>query len=163
MKVVIHDLGHEWDEKLKGKCDRVICADGKYAACQGCFKCWTKHPAECFIRDSLNKICRVIGAADDLVVISENCYGGLSPSVKNVFDRGIGDSTPLSTYIGKQMHHVPRYGRKHSLQYFIYGDVNEGEKETLMTLAERNRLNMARQKAGVVFLKNIDDLKGMAL
>ena len=66
MKVIIHDLGPKYGELLKKKCDMVIFADGKYAPCQGCFGCWTKHPAECYMKDSLHTICRVIGKADEL-------------------------------------------------------------------------------------------------
>lgn len=39
MKVIIHDLGDEYTTILSEKCDTVICADGKYAPCQGCFVC----------------------------------------------------------------------------------------------------------------------------
>lgn len=56
MKVIIHDLGNEYDERLKKKCDVTIVADGKYAPCQGCFGCWTKHPAECFMKDCLKHL-----------------------------------------------------------------------------------------------------------
>ena len=54
MKVIIHDLGMEYNKMLQQKCDVAIYADGKYAPCQGCFGCWTKHPAECYMKDSLH-------------------------------------------------------------------------------------------------------------
>ncbi len=41
MRVIVHDLGMEYNEKLQKKCDVVIHADGKYVPCQGCFVCWT--------------------------------------------------------------------------------------------------------------------------
>ncbi|MBO5031878.1 MAG: hypothetical protein J6D08_08345 [Lachnospiraceae bacterium] len=46
MKTIIHDLDEKYDVMLKGKCQDIISANGKYAPCQGCFGCWTKHPAE---------------------------------------------------------------------------------------------------------------------
>ena len=76
MKVILHDLDHTYDDLVASRCDRVIAADGKYAPCQGCFGCWTKHPAECFMKDKLQQVCRVIGRADELVVITSNLYGG---------------------------------------------------------------------------------------
>ena len=115
MKTIIHDLGEEYDSLLKSKCDNIISANGKYAPCQGCFGCWTKHPAQCFMKDSLQMACRVIGKADELIIVTENCYGAYSPAVKNVLDRSIGVSTPFSTYRGKQMHHTLRYGKKEKL------------------------------------------------
>ena len=45
MKVILHDLDSGYDGLIASRCDRVIAADGKYAPCQGCFGCWTKHPA----------------------------------------------------------------------------------------------------------------------
>ena len=72
MKVIIHDLDNSYDEILEAKCDRMIAADGKYAACQGCFGCWTKHPAECFMKDKLRQACRIIG-------IPSTQYSNLSP------------------------------------------------------------------------------------
>ena len=114
MKVIIHDLGSEYEALVEEKSDRAVAADGKYAPCQGCFGCWTRHPAECFMKDKLQQICRVIGQADELVIVTKNLYGAYSAAVKNVLDRSIGTSTPLSTYRGRQMHHTLRYG-KHDL------------------------------------------------
>lgn len=45
MKVILHNLDVQYNGILSVKCDKVIHADGKYAPCQGCFGCWTKHPA----------------------------------------------------------------------------------------------------------------------
>lgn len=141
MKIIVHDLGKEYHEKLQKKADKVIWADGKYAPCKGCFHCWTKTPASCEMKDSLHEICRVLGEADELVLISENYYGGYSPAVKNLLDRSIGISTPLSTYRGKQMHHTLRYGKHQKLLVVAYGDITDREKETWELMVERNALN----------------------
>ena len=160
MKVIIHDLGTEYNEKLQKRCDVVIHADGKYAPCQGCFGCWTKHPAECYMKDSLQTACRVIGKADELIIISENYYGGYSPAIKNVLDRSIGSSTPLSTYRGKQMHHTLRYGKHDLFRVFTYGDITEAERATFELIAARNALNDGYRKSEVVVLKSLDELEG---
>ena len=49
MKVILYDLDHSYDAVIASGCDHAIAADGQYAPCQGCFDCWTKHPAECFM------------------------------------------------------------------------------------------------------------------
>ena len=103
-KVIIYDLERQYDDLIASKCDHALAADGKYAPCQGCFGCWTKHPAECFMKDKLQQVCRIIGQADEMVIVTKNLYGGYSAAVKNVMDRAIGSSTPFSTYRGKQMH-----------------------------------------------------------
>lgn len=159
MKVIIHDLGPEYEEVLKKKCDTVISADGKYAPCQGCFGCWTKHPAECYMKDSLHTVCRVIGKADELIIISENCYGTYSPVIKNILDRSIGSSTPFSTYRGKQMHHTLRYGKHDSIKVYTYGDVTEEEKATFELTAARNALNDGYRQSQLVVLKSLEELE----
>ncbi|MCD7772220.1 MAG: NAD(P)H-dependent oxidoreductase [Oscillospiraceae bacterium] len=160
MRVIIHDTPIDL---ALGQDDISIFADGKYAPCQGCFGCWTKHPAECFLRDSLQKICQTIGNADELIIIAENCYGSYSPNVKNILDRSIGTSTPLSTYRGRQMHHSLRYGKHELLKVLVYGEVSEDEKSTFVLLAERNALNNGYSRSEVFFLKSLDELNGVEL
>ena len=161
MKVIIHDLDSHYDSMIEGKCSHAIAADGKYAPCQGCFGCWTKHPAECFMTDSLQQICRIIGRADELVIVTKNLYGGYSAAVKNVLDRSIGTSTPFSTYRGGQMHHTLRYGKHDLWKVIVYGDITEAEKDTFRTLAERNAINDGFQRAEVVFLEDLAELEGL--
>ena len=154
MKVIIHDLDGRFDGLMEEKCGRVIAADGKYAPCQGCFGCWTKHPAECYIKDKLHQACRVIGRADELVIVTKNLYGGYSAAVKNVLDRSIGTSTPFSTYRGGQMHHTLRYGKHALWKVIVYGDITEAEKETFRAMAERNAVNDGYEKSEVLFIKD---------
>ncbi len=163
MKVVIHDLGEKYNERIKGSCDAIINADGRYAPCQGCFCCWTKHPAKCAMKDSLNEVCRVKGCADELVIISKNFYGGYCPEVKNVLDRSIGMSTPFSTYRGGQMHHTLRYGKKDKLSVYVHGDITEAEKATFELMAKRNAINFGYREASVVFLDDISKLEGESI
>ena len=154
MKTILHDLGEQYNERLQEKCGAVICADGKYAPCQGCFGCWTKHPAECFMKDKLRQVCRVIGQADELVIITKNLYGGYSAPVKNVLDRAIGASTPFSTYRNREMHHTLRYGKHDLWQVIVYGDITEAEKDAFRYLADRNRINHGFARCDVRFIQN---------
>ena len=149
-----------YDKMLETKCDRMIAADGKYAPCQGCFGCWTKHPAECAMKDKLRQACRVIGQADELVIITKNLYGEYSAAVKNVLDRSIGTSTPFSTYRGRQMHHTLRYGKHQLWKVIVYGEITEEEKETFRYRAERNALNDGYGRSEAVFLPDLAELEG---
>ena len=160
MKVILHNLDSQYDEIISSRCDQVISADGKYASCQGCFGCWTKHPAECFMKDKLQQICRVIGQTDELVIVTQNLYGGYSADIKNVLDRSIGTSTPLSTYRGRQMHHTLRYGKHDLWKVIVYGEITESEKDTFRYLAERNALNDGFERSEVVFLRDPAELEG---
>ena len=162
MKTIIHDLGEEQNSRLLDAADRVVCADGRYAPCQGCFKCWTKHPADCEMKDKLQQACRVLGTTDDLTIITENTYGGYSAAVKNLLDRSIATSTPFSTYRGGQMHHTLRYGKRNCLRIIVYGDVTEAEKGTLELMAERNAVNMGFREHSVAFCADAEEAGGMA-
>ena len=159
MKTIIHDLDESYDALFKSKCENVIRADGKYAPCQGCFGCWTKHPAQCYMKDTLQTICRVIGKADELVIVTENYYGAYSPSVKNVLDRSIGVSTPFSTYRGKQMHHTLRYGKKNKLVVYAYGCMTEDEKQTFYYMVERNAINYGFREFEFHNLENLNQME----
>ena len=161
MKVIIHDLDRPYDGMMEAKCDRMIAADGKYAPCQGCFGCWTKHPAECKMKDTLQQICRVIGRADELVIVTKNLYGEYSPAVKNILDRSIGTSTPFSTYRGRQMHHTLRYGKHDLWKVIVYGEITEEEKATFRYRAERNALNDGFERSEVLFLTDLTELEAV--
>ena len=161
MKIILHDLGREYDALIASRCDRAIAADGQYAPCQGCFGCWTKHPAECGMKDSLHEVCRVIGQADELVTVTKNLYGGYSAAVKNVLDRSIGTSTPFSTYRGGQMHHTLRYGRHDLWKVLVYGEITEEEQETFRLLAERNAVNDGFARSEVRFLSDLSELEAL--
>ena len=161
MKVIIHDLDSQYAGMMEAACDRVIAADGKYAPCQGCFRCWTKHPAECQMKDTLHQVCRIVGQADELVIVAKNLYGEYSASVKNVLDRAIGSSTPFSTYRGRQMHHTLRYGKHSLLKLIVWGDITEGEKATFRFRAERNALNDGFERAEVHFVKDLTELEAL--
>ena len=160
MKVILHDLGPGYEELIESKCDRVLAADGKYAPCRGCFGCWAKHPAECFMKDKLHQACRIIGHADELVIITRNLYGEYSPAVKNVLDRSIGTSTPFSTYRGRQMHHTLRYGKHDLWKVIVYGEITDAEKDTFRYRAERNAVNDGYSRSEVLFLPDLAELEG---
>ena len=159
MKLILHDLPENCAELVSSKCDRALAADGRYAPCQGCFGCWTKHPATCFMKDKLQEACRILGQADEVTVVTKNLYGGYSAPVKNVLDRSIGTSTPFSTYRGWQMHHTLRYGRHDLLKVIVYGDITEAEKETFRLLVRRNAINEGNDRSEVVFLSDLSELE----
>ncbi len=161
MKMIIHDLGPAYEALIGENCDCSLAADGKYAPCRGCFGCWTKHPAECFMKDKLQQVCRVLGRADELVIVTKNLYGTYSSPIKNILDRSIGTSTPFSTYRGRQMHHTLRYGKHGLWKVLVYGDASEEEKATFRLMAERNAVNDGYERAEVIFLKDLAELEAL--
>lgn len=113
------------------------------------------------MKDKLRQVCRVLGQAEDLVIVTRNLYGGYSAAVKNVLDRSIGDSTPLSTYRRGEMHHTLRYGRHGLWKVIVYGDITEAEKATFRYMAERNAVNHGYARAETVFAEGTDGLEAL--
>ena len=111
------------------------------------------------MKDGLRQVCRVIGQADELVIVTKNLYGGYSAAVKNVLDRSIGTSTPFSTYRGGQMHHTLRYGKHGLWKVVVYGDITGEERETFRLLAQRNAINDGFERSEAVFLENLEGLE----
>ena len=161
MKIILHDLEPQYEALIAAHCDHAIAADGKFAPCQGCFGCWTKHPAECFMKDKLQQVCRLVGQADEMVIVTRCLYGGYSANIKNVLDRAIGSSTPFSTYRGRQMHHTLRYGKHDLWRVIVYGEATDAERETLRYVAQRNALNEGMQRSEVIFIKDLSELEGL--
>ena len=113
------------------------------------------------MKDKLWQACRLIGCADELVIVTKNLYGEYSAAVKNVLDRAIGTSTPFSTYRGRQMHHTLRYGKHGLWKVFVYGEITEDEKATFRYLAERNAINDGYERSEVVFIRDPAELEGL--
>ena len=152
MKVIIHDLGAEYTALFEQKADSVIHADGRYAPCQGCFGCWTKHPMQCMMKDKLQYASRLLAQADEMTIVTKNCYGSYSPAVKNVLDRAISSTTPLSWFRGGDMHHVLRKGGGGTLlRVIVYGSMTQQERDTFTLMAQRNAHNDGFARAEVVF------------
>lgn len=163
MRVLIHESAIDFIEGLEKNFDKVVIANGKYAPCQGCFKCWTKHPASCVIKDSLHEICRVLGQAEELTIITENYYGGYSPNIKRILDRSIGSSTPMSTYRGGLMHHTLRYGKHTYFRVIVFGDISEKEKETWKLMVKSNSSNIGYENYTVEFVTESEIQGGQVL
>lgn len=161
MRVILHDLDEAHAESIPSDYDYVLAADGRYAPCQGCFGCWTTHPAECFMKDRLQQVCRILGQADDVVIVTKNLYGAYSTPVKNVLDRAIGSSTPLSTYRGGQMHHTLRYGKHHLWKVVVHGNITQPEKDTFCYTAKRNAINHGYESSEVLFAEDLSQLEGL--
>lgn len=164
MQVIIHDLD---DALFKSLCCEkgsvVINANEKSAPCQGCFKCWLKNAGYCVIKDKLQHIGAVIGASDQITIVSKITYGGYSSQIKKVLDRSIGTSLPFFTYRGWKTHHMKRYRRKKSLNIYLYGQCSKAEKETAQEFVKMNCINFGIDKANLTFLDDKNDLKGCSI
>jgi len=161
MKVIIHDLNEQ--DFLSLGINRndfeVISATGKFASCTGCFNCWFKTPGMCKINDGLKNFGALSGNCEEMVIISQNCYGGYSEAVKRVLDRTVPASLPFFTYRSGKMRHRKRYSdKKKSLNVFLYGDFLEIEKEAAKLIVEANRSNKAFMEANLHIINNFSEI-----
>jgi len=161
MKVIIHDLDEQDFSSLgiAGNDYEVISANDKFASCSGCFGCWFRTPGTCKINDGLKYFGALSGNCDEMIIISQNCYGGYSEAVKRVLDRTVPASLPFFTYRSGKMRHRKRYGvKKKSLNVFLYGDFLEIEKEAAKLIVEANRSNKAFEEANLHIINNLCEI-----
>jgi multimeric flavodoxin WrbA len=167
MKILIHDL-NENDFNLKfhviGKDITVISNNNEIHNCIGCFGCWVKTPAACVIRDKYGDMGELYSKCDEVIIISNCCYGGFSPFVKNVMDRSISFVLPYFTYRNGEMHHKNRYNKRYKLKVCFYGDnIIEEEMDTAKKLVMANSINMNCIKHEVSFYNSIQEMEGEIL
>lgn len=163
MRLIVHDLTEEQAKQIlpQNTDTRIIGNDGTIHHCIGCFGCWVKTPAQCVIRDHYGDMGELLSKCDELIFVSKCCYGGYSPFVKNVIDRGISYSHPYFTIRSGEMHHKRRYENHFRLRAFFYGtDITQQEKKTAEGLVAANALNLDCLPEKVHFAPAVELFRG---
>lgn len=159
MKLLIHDLTKDEYNLIihnLGKGTEVISDDHTIKNCIGCFGCWIKTPGACVIRDNYGDIGESLSKCNELIIISKCVYGGFSPFVKNVLDRGISYMHPFFVTRNSEMHHRKRYDNDTDLKVIFYGDnIYEKERQTAIKLVEANSINLGCKSHVISFNNNI--------
>jgi len=159
MKVLIHDL-NEQNLSFPAEIEKdfvMVNANGAFAYCTGCFKCWLKTPGTCVINDRIKNIGALLGNSDETIIISRNNYGGYSEQVKRILDRSISGNMPFFTYRSWKMRHIKRYkfDRKR-LVVILYGNFLESEIKTAELIVEANRSNMGFEEVKLHITEQAD-------
>jgi multimeric flavodoxin WrbA len=144
MNIIIHDL-KDFNEKASLERDQykqkdtvIISDNGKIRPCICCFGCWIKTPGQCVIKDGYENMGELWSKCNRLIIISQCCYGGYSPFVKNVLDRSVCPyQLPYFTKIKGEMRHPKRYQNNMELSIHFYGKISENEKETARMLGNK--------------------------
>ena len=142
MTVIIHDLNEQDFLSLKINTENIdiVSANAASMPCIGCCDCWFKTPGTCKINDGLKNIGALLGNCEDMILISQNNYGGYSESVKKIIDHSLSGSLPFFTYRSGMMRHIVRDKiNKKCFTVFLYGDFLEIEKCTAQLIIEANR------------------------
>lgn len=156
MKLIFSDIP---DISCGGEDTVIITDNGSIHHCIGCFGCWTKTPGRCVIHDGYENIGELMGKCSELIVISRCVYGGCSPFVKNLFDRGLGYISPHFTVRGGELHHKRRYDNVIKMSVYFYGDVTEEEKTTARDIVRANALNYDGGVGRVEFFADADEVR----
>ncbi len=127
-------------------------------ACFGCFGCWTKTPGKCVIKDHTSDFATTIPYVDEVVVVSRLVFGGFSPNIKAVFDRSIGFMLPFFDIVDGEVHHQQRYHKRPNFRYIFYGDVIQGEIETVKELVKANAINLGVKQYTVSYYETKEEI-----
>lgn len=162
MKLIITDI-ENFNLPIEGE-HKVISPRGEIHHCLGCFGCWVKTPGKCVIHDGYENTGIDMSKCGELIIISQCCYGSVSPFVKTLQDRAISYIHPDFELRKGEMHHKRRYENVISLSAYFYGeDITDAEKETARNLMEANADNYDGLVKDVRFLKSTEELEGIAL
>ena len=162
MKLILTDL-KDFQIPVEGE-HKVIKPNGRIHSCAGCFGCWVKTPGECVIHDGYEATGMDMGKCAELILVSQCCYGSVSPFIKTVQDRAIAYMHPDFVLRKGEMHHKRRYQNVISLSAYFYGeDITDAEKETARNLMQANADNFDGFVKDVCFFKTAEELEGVTL
>jgi len=133
----------------------ITLRDMKIAPCTGCFKCWTKTPGKCIIRDDADRIAEKYMDADMVILASPLVLGYFSALMKNTIDRSIPLMHPHLEEVHEEIHHKKRYETYPSLGIIIEKeeDTDPEDLEIAENLFRRMALNM---RTDLKFITEID-------
>lgn len=162
MKLIITDIEHfkiPVDEDYK-----VIMPHGTIHHCVGCFGCWVKTPGKCVIHDGYECTGIDMGKCTELILVSQCCYGSVSPFVKTVQDRAISYIHPDFVLRKGEMHHKRRYQNAITISAYFYGEhITESEKETARNIIAANADNYDGKVKNICFYKSTEELENRIL
>lgn len=162
MKLIITDIEH-----FKAPADgdyKIISPHGTIHHCTGCFGCWVKTPGMCVIHDGYERTGIDMGKCTELILISQCCYGSVSPFVKTVLDRAISYVHPDFVLRKGEMHHKRRYQNVITISAYFYGpDITEAEKTTARNIIAANADNYDGLVKNICFYPSAEDLEDIIL
>ena len=165
MKLVISDLEDKQIHELVSDLSDdsiIISKDHSIKQCIGCFGCWIKTPGSCVIHDTYEDMGKLMAQSEEVHIISQCCYGGFSPFVKNVLDRSIAYVHPYFVIKNGEMHHRRRYQDSFDLRVWFYGEnITDKEKSTAQKLIKANAVNLYCHVSQVFFLSEKNLMEGI--
>lgn len=162
MKLILSDISTDCFN-VRGE-NEVIENNDRIHNCIGCFNCWVKTPGKCVILDGFEEMGKKLSRCTELIIVSQCVYGSTSPFVKNVMDRAISYIHPNFCNRAGEMHHQRKYSNKIKITAYLYGEnITDAEKDPARKLIKANVVNYDGEVGQIVFLENMDGLRGITL
>ena len=132
----------------------------RIAPCMGCFRCWTKTPGQCVIRDDATTVYPCIAQSDRVIYVSRLRYGGYDSVMKTMLERAIPIQQAFIRIHKGETHHVQRAVRPKKATIVAYGDTGEEERDLFRRLVARNATNMSFEHYDIIFTTEamVDDV-----
>lgn len=132
----------------------------KIANCMGCFRCWTKTPGKCVIRDDATAVYPCIAKSNKVIYVSKLKYGGYDSVMKTMLERAIPIQQAFIRIHNDETHHVQRAVTPKQATIIAYGDIDEEERNIFRNLVARNASNMSFESYNIIFTTEamLDDM-----
>lgn len=137
----------------------------KIANCMGCFRCWTKTPGKCVIRDDATAVYPCIAKSNKVLYVSRLKYGGYDSVMKTMLERAIPIQQAFIRIHNDETHHVQRAVTPKQATIIAYGDIDEEERDIFRNLIARNASNMSFESYNIIFTTEamLDDMVNKVL
>lgn len=137
----------------------------KIANCMGCFRCWTKTPGKCVIRDDATAVYQCIAKSNKVIYVSRLKYGGYDSVMKTMLERAIPIQQAFIRIHNDETHHVQRAVTPKQATIIAYGDIDEEERDIFRNLIARNASNMSFESYNIIFTTEamLDDMVNKVL
>ena len=137
----------------------------KIANCMGCFRCWTKTPGKCVIRDDATVVYPCIAKSNKVIYVSRLKYGGYDSVMKTMLERAIPIQQAFIRIHNDETHHMQRAVTPKQATIIAYGDIDEEERNIFRNLVARNASNMSFESYNIIFTTEamLDDMVNKVL
>ena len=112
------------------------------AGCVGCFRCWTKTPGRCVIRDDAVRIYPLIAESRQVLYVSRVRYGGYDTVMKTMLERAIPIQQAFLRLVQGEIHHKMRDVAPKEATILGYGALSERERQVFSHMVHRNARNL---------------------
>ncbi|MGL4791117.1 MAG: hypothetical protein ACRCW1_06870, partial [Anaerotignaceae bacterium] len=123
-------------------------------------KCWLKNTGRCAFSDNMEFIGKKLLTSEEMIIVCEALYGGLSVNIKRIVDRIIPAVLPFFTLVNNELHHQQRFIEQTEIKViFTNGkDLSQEEKDHSKKIIEAMAVNFHAKKNQVIFVNSSEEV-----